>query len=60
MDLESFKRIYWYEHAHRVYGRCLGLVIIVPSVFFVAKRWVSKPVGRTLFCLCGLVGFQVL
>lgn len=59
MTVEEFKRIYWYEHAHRVYGRLLGLAIIGPSIFFAARRWVSKPVGRTLFGLCGLVGFQV-
>lgn len=60
MALDDFKRIYWMEHAHRVYGRLLGLVIIGPSVFFAARRWVSRPVGRVLFGLCGLVGFQGL
>lgn len=59
MSLEDFKRIYWMEHAHRVYGRYLGLAIIGPSTFFIAKNWVTKPVGRMLMGLCGLVGFQV-
>lgn len=60
MTLEEFKRIYWMEHAHRVYGRFLGLAIIVPSVFFAGRRWVSKTMSYRLFGLCSLVGFQVL
>lgn len=59
MTIEEFKRIYWMEHGHRVYARFLGLAIAVPSGFFIYKRWVSKPVGRVLMGLCGLVGFQV-
>jgi len=59
MSLEDFKRIYWMEHSHRVYGRYLGLAIIGPSTFFIAKTWVTKPVSRMLMGLCGLVGFQV-
>lgn len=59
MTLEEFKRIYWMEHAHRVYGRLLGLGIIVPSVFFIAKKWTSPGIRNVLIGCCGLVGFQV-
>lgn len=60
MELEDFKRIYWMEHAHRVYGRLLGLAIIVPSAVFALRGWVSPKWRRTLFGICGLVGFQGL
>ncbi len=60
MTLEEFKRIYWMEHAHRVYGRCLGLTIILPSVIFAIKGLANKRTSKVLFGLCGLVGFQGL
>lgn len=59
MTLDEFKRIYWMEHAHRVYGRLIGLFVILPATFFVAKKWVSPGMRRVLMGCCGLVGFQV-
>jgi heme a synthase len=60
MNLEEFKRIYWMEHAHRVYGRLLGLWIIIPSIYLVASKHVySNRIKGTLLASSGLVVFQV-
>lgn len=59
MTLEEFKRIYWYEHAHRVYGRLLGLFVALPTAFFVARKWVSPRMRKVLLGCTALVGFQV-
>ncbi len=59
MSLEDFKRIYWMEHAHRVYGRLLGLFIALPATAFIAKRWVSPGMRNVLIGCCTLVGIQV-
>lgn len=61
MTLAEFKKIYWMEHAHRVYGRFLGLGIIVPSVYFLLrKNFVGKPwIRRVLIGSSCLVVFQV-
>lgn len=60
MTLEEFKRIYWFEHAHRVYGRLLGLFVTLPALFFIARKWASPKMCKLLFGCTALVGFQVL
>src|SRR2546429_6216755 len=34
MTLDAFKGIYWFEWAHRMLGRLIGLVLVVPLIFF--------------------------
>ena len=38
MDLAAFKRIYWFEYAHRMLGRIIGLVFLVPFIGFLSAR----------------------
>lgn len=59
MSLEEFKQIYWFEHAHRVYGRLLGLFVALPATFFIMKKWTSPGIRRVLLGCTALVGFQV-
>ena len=33
MDLEGFKKIFWLEYIHRVWGRLIGLVLLIPTYF---------------------------
>lgn len=61
MQVDDFKRIYWWEHAHRVYGRLLGLAVIVPTVFFCSRPgWASRPIKAVMLASSGLVVFQGL
>lgn len=63
MTIEEFKRIYYMEHAHRVYGRLLGLFIIVPSIFFAVYKRAdfinSKTIRKMTLGCSALVIFQV-
>ena len=34
MDLEGFKEIFWLEYIHRLVARILGVIIIIPALFF--------------------------
>ncbi len=58
MTLDAFKTIFWWEWAHRVLGRVIGLVWAVGFVGFLAARKV--PVGWTqrLFGIGALIGVQ--
>ncbi len=59
MDLPGFKRIYWFEFAHRVLGRSIGTVFLLPFLYFLAKGYVRRslvPKLVTLFVLGGLQG----
>lgn len=60
LTLSQFKKIYYMEHYHRVYGRLLGLSIIGPSIFFCLKNWVSPRNKKFLVVSSILVVFQVI
>ncbi|MCZ6720897.1 MAG: COX15/CtaA family protein [Proteobacteria bacterium] len=38
MSLEAFKTIYWFEYAHRLLGRAIGLAFLLPFLFFLVTR----------------------
>lgn len=58
MTMEEFKKIYFMEWFHRLWGRFIGLSFVVPAVYFVARRKVSKPMALRLLGISGLIGFQ--
>ena len=59
MTLPEFKRIFYVEYAHRVLGRTIGIVFLIPFLWFAVTR---KLTGRLavklaiLFLLGGLQG----
>ncbi len=59
MTLAEFKQIYWIEYLHRLLGRIIGVVFLLPALFFLAKGWLDRPMRRhavILFVLGGLQG----
>jgi cytochrome c oxidase assembly protein subunit 15 len=58
MDLEEFKKIYWMEWTHRLWGRVIGVTFLVPTLYFIARRRVAKHMALKLVGICGLIGFQ--
>jgi len=60
MDLDGFKRIYWYEFSHRVLGRTIGTVFLIPFLFFLVKGWVQRPLIPKLAAMFILGGLQGL
>ena len=58
MDLDEFKKIYYMEWIHRVWGRFVGLSFLLPGIYFVARRKVSKPMALRIGGIAGLIGFQ--
>ena len=34
MSIDEFKYIFWWEYGHRVLGRIIGLVFLIPFIFF--------------------------
>ena len=52
MCMCDFKTIFMWEWAHRLWGRMIGLVFIIPFVIFLARRMMSRAlIGRTLVAL---------
>lgn len=59
MNLEGFKGIFWWEYAHRLLGRIVGLVFLIPFVYFVATGKLRGALAWKLggiFLLGGLQG----
>jgi cytochrome c oxidase assembly protein subunit 15 len=48
MTLDAFKTIYWYEYAHRLLGRLVGVVFLVPLVVFALRRRIGRGLGLRL------------
>jgi len=42
MNLDEFKSIFFWEWFHRVLGRTIGIVFIIPFVWFLVKKKIPK------------------
>jgi cytochrome c oxidase assembly protein subunit 15 len=59
MDLAGFKGIFWWEYLHRLLGRVIGLVFLIPYLYFLFKKSLSSSLAWKLagvFVLGGLQG----
>lgn len=59
MPLDEFKGIFWWEYWHRVLGRTIGLVFLLPFLYFLLRRRIDRPLVPKLvgiFLLGGLQG----
>ncbi|MBV9062778.1 MAG: COX15/CtaA family protein, partial [Alphaproteobacteria bacterium] len=60
MSLAQFQFIYWWEWTHRLLGRLIGFVFLLPFLWFVWAGAISRrdiPRMVLLFALGGLQGF---
>lgn len=57
-SLEDYKSIFWWEFIHRLLGRVLGIVFLIPFVFFVWKGWLDKKLKNQLVVVFALGAFQ--
>jgi len=58
MSLEAFKGIFWWEYIHRVLARLIGIVFLVPLLWFWWRRQLDRPLGLRLAGLFVLGGLQ--
>ncbi|MEP2670230.1 MAG: COX15/CtaA family protein [Cyclobacteriaceae bacterium] len=61
MDMAQFKQIFFWEYVHRLLGRFIGLVFLLPFLFFYFARKLSKSLTKKLlviFALGALQGFM--
>ncbi|MEO5808155.1 COX15/CtaA family protein [Devosia sp.] len=60
MTLNDFKGIFFWEFLHRLLGRLLGFVFLVPFIVFLFQKRLSRQLAMPLFGLFILGGFQGL
>jgi len=59
MNLDEFKGIFWWEYFHRLLGRLIGFVFLLPLLWFWWRGRVDRPLALKLagiFVLGGLQG----
>lgn len=58
MSLSDFKFIYFWEWAHRLLGRLIGLAFALPLLWFAVRRQIPAGYGPRLVALLALGGAQ--
>ncbi len=61
MSLGEFEAIFWFEYSHRLLGRFIGIMFLVPFLYFLFKGWLNRPLKWKLagmFLLGGLQGLM--
>ena len=58
MTLDAFKGIFWWEYFHRLLGRAIGVVFLLPLVWFIARRKIPPGLAPKLLGIFLLGGLQ--
>lgn len=58
MSLDEFKTIYWWEWSHRLLGRVIGVVYLLPFLWFLARRVLPGDLKRRLWGIFALGALQ--
>ena len=58
MGLDAFKPIYWWEYAHRLLGRTIGVVFLLPYLWFLLRRRIPRGYAGALAAIFVLGGLQ--
>jgi len=60
MDVEAFKSIFMFEYSHRMLGRFIGLVFLIPFLYFWWRKQIRPGLTPKLIAMFFLGGFQGL
>tara|TARA_Y100000816_G_scaffold246673_1_gene195117 strand:+ start:2212 stop:3234 length:1023 start_codon:yes stop_codon:yes gene_type:complete len=64
MTLQEFKVIFWWEWGHRILGRIIGLVFLLPLIFFTFKINFKKLLDLYIIfiivCFQGFIGWYMV
>ncbi|MCK4676049.1 MAG: COX15/CtaA family protein [Gammaproteobacteria bacterium] len=60
MSLDEFKSIFWFEYGHRLLGRSIGMIFLLPFLFFLFRGKIQKSLTPKLIIMFVLGGLQGL
>ena len=60
MELDEFKIIFFWEYFHRFWGRIIGLIFIIPFLYFIIKKRLSQKNIISLTLILTLGTFQAV
>lgn len=58
MSLSEFKTIFWWEWSHRLLGRVIGVVYLLPFLWFLWRGRLAADLKRRLWIIFALGGLQ--
>ena len=58
MSLHEFKTIFWWEWSHRLLGRVIGMVFLLPFLWFLWRGVLASELKKRLWIIFGLGGLQ--
>jgi cytochrome c oxidase assembly protein subunit 15 len=58
MNLLEFKTIFWWEWSHRLLGRVIGMVYLLPFLWFLWRGMLGTELKRRLWLIFGLGALQ--
>jgi cytochrome c oxidase assembly protein subunit 15 len=58
MSLDEFREIFWLEYVHRLWGRLIGVVFLLPLLWFWLRRRLRPGLARHLWGIFALGGLQ--
>ncbi|WP_372523425.1 COX15/CtaA family protein [Sulfuricaulis sp.] len=58
MSIEEFKGIFYVEWAHRLLGRLIGAVFLIPFLYFLVRRRITRELAPKLIVMFVLGGLQ--
>ena len=56
--LQDFKGIFWWEYIHRFIGRFIGMVFIIPFLYFLARKKFPEGFTKKMLILLFIGGLQ--
>ncbi len=64
MSIDEFKVIFWWEWAHRFLGRLIGILFLIPLIYFTFKMKIKKLLSLYiiffLICFQGFIGWYMV
>jgi len=66
MNIDHFKIIFYWEYFHRLLGRLIGLIFLLPLIFFIIKKVITIKHSINLcfifflICLQGIIGWYMV
>jgi len=58
--MEQFKWIWWMEYGHRMWGRAIGAVFLIPATIFWARGWFKPGMKKRVIAFGTLIALQVV
>jgi cytochrome c oxidase assembly protein subunit 15 len=58
IELSEFKKIFFWEYLHRLWGRLIGIVFIIPFFIFLFFKQLPKQISNKIFIILALGSLQ--